>query len=273
VGHPVGLDKNDPMIDPRTETVGAATAIREALEIARLGTGGVHAKVGRDVVTDTDIAVEDHLRRALTSAFEWPVIGEERGGTVPVDTPYWLVDPICGTRNFASAIPLYAVNAAMVENGRVTIAVVGDGSTGDILVAEFGNGAWRLGQGQPTALSTTPSSLILDFGANPKAGPDRDRAALAMAEAIRRDRWDVRCLSTTLSLAYVAAGKIAGCVLFDAPDCVHTAAGTLLVAEAGGRVTDTAGGPWTLLASSLVCSAEETFHQEVLDLIAPRNRL
>ena len=102
------------MIDLRAETVAAVAAIQQALDIARLGTGGVHAKVGRDVVTDTDVAIEDHLRRALTSAFEWPVIGEERGGTVPVDSPYWLVDPICGTRNFASAIPLYAVNAAMV---------------------------------------------------------------------------------------------------------------------------------------------------------------
>jgi fructose-1,6-bisphosphatase/inositol monophosphatase family enzyme len=183
------------MIDLRAESVAAVTAIQEALDMARLGTGGVHTKVGRDVVTDTDVAVEDHLRRSLTSAFGWPVIGEERGGTVPVDTPYWLVDPICGTRNFASAIPLYAVNAAMVENGRVTIAVVGDGSSGDVLVAEAGNGAWRLGQRGPVGLSTTPASLIIDFGANPKAGPDRDRAARVVAEAIRRDRWDVRCRS------------------------------------------------------------------------------
>ncbi len=256
------------MIDLRAESVAAVTAIQEALDMARLGTGGVHTKVGRDVVTDTDVAVEDHLRRSLTSAFGWPVIGEERGGTVPVDTPYWLVDPICGTRNFASAIPLYAVNAAMVENGSVTIAVVGDGSSGDVFVAEAGNGAWRLGQRGPVALSTTPASLILDFGANPKAGPDRDRAARVVAEAIRRDRWDVRCLSTTLSLAYVAAGQIAGCVLFDAPNCVHTAAGTLLVAEAGGRVTDIAGAPWTLETCSLICSADEGFHREVLDVLA-----
>jgi len=256
------------MIDLRAETLTAVTAVREALDIARLGTGGVHAKIGRDVVTDADIAVEDHLRRALTSAFEWPVIGEERGGTVPVGTPYWLVDPVCGTRNFASAIPLYAVNAAMVENGRVSIAVVGDGSTGNVLVAEVGRGTWRLGRGAPVALSTTPVSLILDFGANPKAGPDRDGAALAVAEAIRRDRWTVRCLSTTLSLAYVAGGQIAGCVLFDVPDSIHTAAGSLLVAEAGGLVTNLEGEPWTIEACSLVCSADETFHREVLDLLA-----
>lgn len=256
------------MIDFRAETLRAVAAVREALDIARLGTGVVHAKVGRDVVTDTDLAVEDHLRQALISDSGWPVIGEERGGEVPIDTPYWLVDPICGTRNFASAIPLYAVNAAMVEKDRVSIAVVGDGSTGDVLVAEVGAGAWRLSRGEPVALTTTPVSLILDFGSNPKAAPDRDCAALAVAEAIRRDRWDVRCLSTTLSLAYVAAGQIAGCVLFDPPGSVHTAAGTLLVAEAGGQVSNLDGEPWTIEARSLVCSADETFHREVLGLVA-----
>jgi myo-inositol-1(or 4)-monophosphatase len=256
------------MTDFRAETLAAVAAIREALDIARLGTGEVHVKVGRDVVTDTDVAVEDHLRRALTSDFGWPVIGEERGGTVPIGTPYWLVDPICGTRNFASAIPLYSVNAAMVENGRVSIAVVGDGSSGDVLVAEVGGGTWRLGRGIPGALTTTPVSLIVDFGANPKAGPDRDNAARVVAEAIRRDRWTVRCLSTTLSLAYVAGGQIAGCVLFDAPNSIHTAAGALLVAEAGGLVTNLEGEPWTIEARSLVCTADETLHREVLDLLA-----
>jgi myo-inositol-1(or 4)-monophosphatase len=87
------------------------------------------------------------------------------------------------------------------------------------------------------------------------------------ATAIASDRWDVRCFSTTLSLALVATGRIAACVLFAAPDVVHIAAGTLLVAEAGGQVTDTSGEPWTLSARSLVCSADERLHQELLKLL------
>jgi myo-inositol-1(or 4)-monophosphatase len=83
----------------------------------------------------------------LTSLLAWPVIGEERGGQVPDDTPNWLVDPICGTRNFVSGIPLFAINAALVEDGQVAVSVVGDGSSGDVLVAEAGNGAWHVRQG------------------------------------------------------------------------------------------------------------------------------
>jgi myo-inositol-1(or 4)-monophosphatase len=155
----------------------------------------------------------------------------------------------------------------MVEDGRVVVSVVGNGSTGDVLVAEAGNGAWRLREEGSNPLSTSASSLIVDFGAWPTAGPEREKVATDVAEAISSDRWDVRCFSTTLSLAYVATGQVASCVLFAAPDLVHIAAGSLLVAEAGGEVTDIAGEPWTLGARSLVCSANEGFHAEIVHLV------
>jgi fructose-1,6-bisphosphatase/inositol monophosphatase family enzyme len=113
---------------------------------------------------------------------------------------------------------------------------------------------------------------MVDFEAWPKSGPERAKAARDVAEAIRLDRWDVRCLSTTLSLAYVATGQVASCVLFAAPDLVHNAAGTLLVTEAGGEVTDTAGVRWTLSSRSLVCSAEANFHKQALNLLRASDR-
>ncbi len=254
--------------DLRPEAATAVAGVREALSLAERGTGTVHAKVGRDVVTDTDVAVEDRLRCSLASVFAWPVIGEERGGEPPDDGSYWLVDPICGTRNFASGIPLFAVNLALVEDNRIALAVVGDGSTGDVFVAEADRGAWRVSGDTLEPLSTSASSLVVDFGGWPKAGPERGLAASGLAAAVQADRWDVRCLSTTLSLVYVATAQIAGSVLFATPELVHVAAGSLLVEEAGGRVTDTAGEPWTLKSASMVCAATEDLHDDLLDLLA-----
>ena len=97
-------------------------------------------------MTATDTAVEDAIRDIVEGASPHPVVGEERGGEAPADgSPYWLLDPICGTRNFASGIPLHCVNLALVEGGQISLAAVGDASVGEVLVAERGRGAWAIG--------------------------------------------------------------------------------------------------------------------------------
>jgi myo-inositol-1(or 4)-monophosphatase len=99
--------------------------VERALAIARRGIGAedITEKDGRDLVTVTDVAVEDAVRGIVADALGFSVIGEERGGEASADSsPYWLVDPICGTRNFASGIPLYCVNLALVEGDEVNLA-------------------------------------------------------------------------------------------------------------------------------------------------------
>ncbi len=90
-------------IDGLAEMTGVAVqGVADALRLAAGGvtSGDVTVKAGRDIVTAMDVAVEDALRTRLAAAFGLPVIGEERGGEAPADgSGYWLVDPICGTRN------------------------------------------------------------------------------------------------------------------------------------------------------------------------------
>jgi hypothetical protein len=99
------------MTDFRIETATAIAAVHESLELAKHGTWRVHTKVGRDVVTDTDMVVEDHLRHSLTSALGWPVVG--------------------------------------------------DGSSGGLLVAQAGQGAWRVRSDGVQPLATSDESLIV----------------------------------------------------------------------------------------------------------------
>jgi len=134
----------------RPETRQAVDAVERALELAvqRTGADDATSKGGRDLVTATDVAVEDTIRGLLADAPGLTVLGEERGGETPRDgAAYWLVDPICGTRNYASGIPLYSVNLALVEGDQVTVAAVGDPSRREITIAERGRGAWALRDG------------------------------------------------------------------------------------------------------------------------------
>lgn len=252
----------------RRETRVAVDAVGRALDLARrrVGADAITSKGGRDLVTATDVAVEDSIRAMVSDAVGFPVVGEERGGEAPPDgSPYWLVDPICGTRNFASGNPLYCVNLALVEDGQITLAVVGDSSTGEIHVAERGGGAWANTDGSPRPLTTSGESRTIIVELGRASGSRREHAARFAAGAIRADRWDLRALGTTLSLAYVAAGRVAAYVLF-ATSAVHTGAGSLLVTEAGGVLSDIDGRPWTVQSDSIVASADPRLHRELLDL-------
>ncbi len=252
----------------RRETVVAMGAVERALELARRGVGAkdISSKGARDVVTATDVAVEDAVRGIVHDALGFPVIGEERGGTATADgSPYWLVDPICGTRNYASGIPLYCVNLALVEGGHVTAAVVGDPSTGEIDVAERGRGAWALKDGARRRLITSDESRTIVVEDGKSKGARREHAAQFTAAAMRADRWDFRSLGTTVALPYLAAGRISAYVVFRV-SAIHAGAGSLLVTEAGGTLSDIDGRAWTIHSDSVVASATPDLHQEMLDL-------
>src|SRR5260370_10408740 len=119
----------------RPVTLVAIGAVERALELARrrVGAADITAKEGRDLVTATDVAVEDAVRTMVGGAVGSLVVGEERGGEPPADgAPYWLVDPLCGTRNFASGVPLYSLNLALVAGGHAPAAVLGHPSADEI---------------------------------------------------------------------------------------------------------------------------------------------
>jgi myo-inositol-1(or 4)-monophosphatase len=240
----------------RPETTAAVSAVQAGLRLAlsRAGAADIRSKGGRDLVTATDVAVEDAVRDVLGKSFDYPVVGEERGGVPRPATPYWLVDPICGTRNFASAIPIFAVNVALVEQDQVALGAVGDGSNGAVYCAEHPRGAFALRDGAWLPISTSAESQTIAVDGFPAAGDRRTGGARFVAEIIQADRWDFRSFGSTLALAYLATGKVAACVFLGAPP-LHVAAGAVLAREAGATVTDLNGQRWTVGSPTLVAAS------------------
>lgn len=256
----------------RAETRAALAAVDAGLKLMRRrgGADQITSKGGRDLVTATDVAVEDAVRASLLNAFpEWTVVGEERGGEDQIgDRPYWLVDPICGTRNFASNIPLYACNIALVKDGQLEVCAVGDGGTGERYVAERGAGAFQMERNGPHPIRTSAESLILSFSSVGKGDKHPDLVADFAYAAIKADRWDLRMLSSTLSMAYVSRGSLAAYLLFEISSPVHIAAGALLCQEAGGVVTNIHGEPWTVEYNSILAAGSPELHADIAGLIA-----
>jgi len=257
----------------RSETAAAVAALGAALPIvlARQGADDVRPKAPRDIVTGTDLASQAAIEHVLRERFpDYGFVGEEgqdaSGNPAgPASGRYWLVDPLCGTANFAARLPLFAVNIALVEAGRVTIGAVGDGTTGDVYVAERGFGAWRLSADGPERLRASGASGLVSLDPN-LGGPD-DLRPFGQAFAMRvlaAGQWDVRMFATTLTLAYLAGGKVAAAVYAASGPRVHLAAGLLLAHESGAMVTSERGTDWTLDDDVYVVAAGQDLQRELL---------
>lgn len=254
----------------RHETEAAIRAARIAQEIAdsRSGAEEITSKGGIDLVTASDVACEDRIREELLRAFpDYPVIGEERGGQPVLGKPYWLVDPICGTRLYASNVPLYCTNIALVEDGEVTVAAIGIGKTGEILFAEKGAGGWiRTASSKDRKLAVSDKSNAIWIDGD-------DRAAEVVRLAMLSKRWYVWLYSSSIAMAHLADGRISGILQFGAPatvpfGTVHFAAGGLVASEAGAIVLDLdTGKPWNLQTRSFFVAATPQLQEELSTLL------
>jgi myo-inositol-1(or 4)-monophosphatase len=253
---------------PETQLAIRAVCLAQQIADARIGADHITSKGGIDLVTDTDLACEDTIRSELLHRFpEYPVIGEERAGTPRDGHPYWLVDPICGTRPFASNIPLYCTNVALVEDGEVTVAAIGIGRTGEVLFAEHGRGArLRYGDNDVPAVVDDSSNTIWIDGKT-------ELAANAVRLAILSKQWYVWQFSSSLAYAYLACERIAACLQFSSASVtagsVHGAAGCLVAREAGATITDIdTGKPWKLSTSSFLMAASPDSHGKLWKIVS-----
>jgi len=239
----------------RRAAVDAAQAAGRLLRAELQGSRRIAYKgTPTNLVTEMDARAEELIVGRLAAAFpDDGVLAEERGATAGRSGRRWIIDPLDGTTNYAHGVPIFAVSIALEAAGRVELGVVFDPNLDELYVAERGGGA-RLND-RPLAVSTTTtldeSLLATGFPYNIRETADnnlREYAAFSVrARAVRRMG------SAVLYLAWLAAGRLDGYweLRLGAWD---VAAGSLLITEAGGRVTDLAGGPLDLAAPAVVAS-------------------
>jgi myo-inositol-1(or 4)-monophosphatase len=210
----------------------------------------------RDLVTAADVAAERELVARLRHAFPGHAIeAEEEVRDARDETrPRWFLDPLDGTVNFVQGLPLYCVSAGLYLGAEPLAAVVHAPRLGETYTARRGGGA-RL-DGQPARVSACAalSDALLATGfAYRREELGNDNVA-NLAGLVNRVR-DVRRMgSAALDLAFVASSRLDGYwELHLEPHDV--AAGALLVREAGGTVTDFAGGDGWLRGRNVVASA------------------
>jgi len=225
----------------------------------------VASKGYRDIVTETDTAAEAVILGLISDRFpDHAILSEEAGGREIGAGYTWVVDPLDGTTNYAHHIPVFAVSIGVLEDGRPLIGVVHDPMRDQTFVAERGGGATL--NDAPIRVSRVENfghTLVgLDWG----RGDETRGRALAWLRELAPRCGTVRALgSAALGLAYVAAGWLDG-YFHLALKPWDSAAGMLLVAEAGGRCTTLEGEPYRV--NSPGCLATNgLIHEELLGVM------
>ncbi len=229
---------------------------------------GRHRKTGNDFATDADIEAEVAVRDIVQSARpDDGFIGEELGASAPAART-WLVDPLCGTLNFAAHTPLMAVNVALRTGATVTAAASADPIAGEIFWTD-GASAWVRNDQSDVRLVPSAGSALVDLNLDaPHSHSHRLMTARMLSSPAFTQQFGPRVLSTTLALAWVAAGRRAGYVTEgDLQDSVHFAAGIALCQAAGCIVTGLHGQPLHTGVGGLVAAADQHTHTALIRVI------
>ncbi len=228
---------------------------RDFGEVAELQ---VSKKGPADYVSAADIKSEQVMFEALAAARPgYGFLGEERGLIPGTDkTHTWIVDPLDGTTNFLHAIPHFAVTVALEREGQIVAGVTYNPITNEHFWTEKGRGAFLNDKRIRVAARRDLGECVLATGI-PFMGVPGHAALLKELHQITNRVSGVRRFgSASLDLAFVAAGRFDG-YWERGPSKWDVAAGTLLVTEAGGMVSDADGGGDPLNTHSILAANAE----------------
>ena len=210
-----------------------------------------------DLVTEADLASEAHITTLIREHFpSHSILAEESGGERAAHSSgeyTWIIDPLDGTTNFSHGFPCYAVSIGVEQGGRPHVGVIYDPSRDELFAAERGQGAWcnerplRVSRIDQLEKSLVVSGFPYDVRERMEDYLPAWRAFLSHTQGVRR------LGSASIDMACVASGRMDG--FWERG--LHpwdTAAGWILIEEAGGTVTQMDGAPYDNFSGSLLCS-------------------
>ena len=176
-----------------------------------------------------------------------------------------MFDPVDGTTNFAHGLPIFCSSLALEIAGVPSVAAIYDPTRRELFTAERGHGAWLNGAPLRVSSAATLIDSLLCTGFPYSVQEDPDAMVGLFGHFLTKSRAVRRLGSAAIDLAYVAAGRLDG-FWEQALHPWDMAAGALIVQEAGGTVTDLAGGPFSSRAGSVVAT-NGLIHDAMLETI------
>ncbi|HUX12638.1 MAG TPA: inositol monophosphatase family protein [Spirochaetia bacterium] len=261
------------MIEPdRSELLSVATAAAEKAskvhnDLAEKGFSVAPKGSSRDRVTDADYQAEETIVAAIRSRFpDHNIVAEENSYEKTASDYCWYIDPLDGTVNYSRGLPYFSVSIAVALRGELLAAVVRDSSTAETFAAVKEGGAFRNNSRIWTSRIEDYIDAILISGFFYQDSKSTDENLRTIGRLFEKRVISVRRLgSAALDMCQVACGRVEA-YWQSRLNVWDFAAGKLILEEAGGRVSDSAGQPVPLSAGYIVAS-NGAFHDKLLAVI------
>jgi myo-inositol-1(or 4)-monophosphatase len=222
-----------------------------------------------DLVTDFDRRSQALIVNHLSERFPDHDFVAEEGLCEKKGSEFrWIIDPLDGTTNFAHGLPVYSVSIALERRGEIGMGVVFDPTRDEMFTAFRGGGAELNGRRISVSSTTDLNHSLLSTGFPYDVRESQENNLDHFADFAVRAQAVRRCGSAALDLCYVACGRFDGFWELKLATW-DVAAGTLIVSEAGGRVTDFRGGPPDTTGKETVASNGH-IHESLIQVLSLR---
>ncbi len=227
-----------------------------------------------NLVTEVDCLSEEAIIKMIRSQFpDHGILTEESEGKKSKSAYKWVIDPLDGTTNYAHDFPSYCVSIALEKDGEIHLGVVYNPNLDELFVAEKGRGAFLFRERGSTknkrkiSVSQTArlSQSLLATGFPYDIRTSQIDNLNHFANFYKRSQAIRRAGSAALDLCYLAMGRFDGFWELKLSPW-DMAAGSLLVTEAGGKVTDFSGGAFKIYLKEILASNGK-IHQQMIDVL------
>ena len=248
----------------------AIKAAKAAGKIIRQNYGkhiDLHYKAGMDFVTDIDLKAEKIIISTIKKNYPGhSVYGEESGFDKKESNFLWIIDPLDGTTNFTMSNPFFNTAIALVKDNEVIVGVVYNPLMDELFYAEKGKGTYLNGKKILVNGKSDLSKSVVTFchGSKKIAHIKRTTKIYSKMKLIANHTRQLG--AAALELAHVACGRTV-CFYMNNMNAYDVAAGSLLVEEAGGKVTNFENKKFTINSIDIFASNGKV-HKKVLDVIS-----
>lgn len=230
----------------------------------------IRMKGNIDLVTEADVAAEAAIIASLheDAGDNFEIMAEEsyNGSSAPDKGKIWVIDPLDGTTNFAHGIPIFAVSIALMENLQPKLGAIYCPMQDELFLTCRGGGSWL----NDREINVTETDFLVQSlvatGFPYDIHQYLSRIISQTSSILPKVRDIRRCGAAAVDLAYVACGRLDGFWEMDLKPW-DTAAGCLLVEEAGGRVSDFLGQKYSPFKEEILASNGQ-IHPLLLELLA-----